>query len=119
MPDEAVKIVSEMSGRERPANNKLAIELLGADRFRSGDSKIVTFMVCRGSQSKVVPGAKIMVKLLGSSFRPVIFHTEADKNGIASLQIHIPKFTEGRAALLARAVSGGEEVELRRVITQK
>ena len=119
VPDEAVMIVSEMSGRERPANNKLAIELLGADRFRSGDSKIVTFMVCRGSQSKVVPGAKIMVKLLGSSFRPVIFHTETDKNGIASVQLHIPKFTEGRAALLARAVNGSEEVELRRVITQK
>ena len=119
VPDDAVRVVSEMSGRERPANSKLAIELLGATRFRSGDSKIVTFLVCRGSQSKVVAGAKIMVKLLGSSFRPVIFHTETDKNGIASLQLHIPKFTEGRAALLARAVSGGEEVELRRVITQK
>ena len=35
------------------------------------------------------------------------------------LDVQIPKFTEGRAALLARAVSGGEEVELRRVITQK
>ncbi len=119
VPDDAVMVVSEMSGRERPANSKLAIELLGANRFRSGDSKIVTFLVCRGSQSKVVAEAKIMVKLLGSSFRPVIFHTETDKNGIASLQLHIPKFTEGRAALLARAVSGGEEVELRRVITQK
>ena len=119
VPDDAVMVVSEMSGRDRPANNKLAIELLGANRFRSGDSKIVTFMVCRGSQSKVVSGAKIMVKLLASSFRPVIFHTETDKNGIASLQLQIPKFNEGRAALLARAVSGGEEVELRRVITQK
>lgn len=119
VPDDAVEVVSEMSGRDRPANNKIAIELLGANRFRSGDSKIVTFMVCRGSQSKVVSEAKIMVKLLGSSFRPVIFHTETDKNGLASLQIHIPTFTEGRAALLARAVSGGEEVELRRVITQK
>ena len=119
VPDDAVEVVSEMSGRDRPANNKLAIELLGESRFRSGDSKVVTFMVCRGNQSKVVPAAKIMVKLLGSSFRPVIFHTETDKNGIASLQVQIPKFTEGRAALLARAVNGGEEVELRRVITQK
>lgn len=119
VPADAVRVVSEMSGRERPSNTKLAIELLGANRFRSGDSKIVTFLVCRGSQSKIVAGAKIMVKLLGSSFRPVIFHTETDKNGIASLQVNVPKFTEGRAALLARAVSGGEEVELRRVITQK
>ena len=119
VPDDAVAVVSEMSGRERRASSKLAIELLGATRFRGGESKNVTFMVCRGSQSKVVAGAKIMVKLLGSSFRPVIFHTETDNNGVASLQLEIPKFTEGRAALLARAVSGGEEVELRRVITQK
>lgn len=117
-PEEAVAIVSEMSGRERPANNKLSIELLGAQKFRSGESKSVTFMVCRGSQAKVVPGATVMVKLLGSSFRPVIFHTETDKNGVATLQLHIPKFTEGRAALLARALNSGEEVELRRNITQ-
>lgn len=119
VPDEAVMIVSEMSGRERPTSNKLSIELLGADRFRSGESRSVTFMVCRGSQSKVVPEAKIMVKLLGSSFHPVIFHTETDKNGIATIQLQIPKFTKGRAAVLARALSEGEEVELRRVITHK
>ena len=118
VPDEAVVIVSEMSGRERPANNRLSIELLGAKKFRSGETTSVTFMVCRGSQGKVVGGATIMVKLLGTSFRPVIFHTETDKNGIATLQLHIPNFTEGRAALLARALSSGEEVELRRVVTQ-
>lgn len=119
VPDDAVMVISEMSGRERPANNRLAIELIGVNKFRGGESKNVTFMVCRGSQAKVVPEANIMVKLLGTSFRPVIFNTETDKNGIATIQIDIPKFTEGRAALLARAVSGGEEVELRRVITQK
>ena len=119
VPEEAVAIVSEMSGRERPVNGRLSIELLGANRFRSGETKNITFMVCRGTQSKVVPQAKIMVKLLGTSFRPMIFHTTTDTNGVASLLIQIPKFKEGRAALLARAVSEGEEVELRRVITQK
>ena len=119
VPDEAVMIVSEMSGRDRPANARLSIELLGANRFRSGETKNLTFMVCRGNQSKVVPNARIMVKLLGTSFRPMMFHTATDINGVASLLIHIPRFTEGRAALLARAVSDGEEVELRRVITQK
>jgi hypothetical protein len=118
-PEEAVTIVSEMSGRERSANGRLSIELLGANRFRSGETKNVTFMVCRGTQSKVVANAKIMVKLLGTSFRPMIFNTATDINGVASVLIHIPKFKEGRAAFLARAASDGEEVELRRVITQK
>ena len=119
VPAEAVEIVSEMSGRERPANNKLSIEMLGSTRFRSGDLKTVSFLVCRGSQCKVVQGAKIMIKLLGTGFRPIIFHAETDQNGVASIPIQIPKFTEGRAALLARAVNDGEEVELRRPITLK
>lgn len=119
VPDEAVEIVSEMSGRERPANNKLSIEMLGSSRFRGGDLKTVSFLVCRGNQSKVVQGAQIMIKLLGTGFRPVIFHAETDQNGVASIPVQIPKFTEGRAALLARAVSEGDEVELRRHISQK
>ena len=119
VPEEAVAIVSDLSGRERPGNGKLSLELLGANRFRSGETKNITFMVCRGTQSKVVANAKIMVKLLGTSFRPMIFNTATDINGVASVLVHIPKFKEGRAALVARAVSDGEEVELRRVITQK
>ena len=119
VPDDAVAVVSEMSGRDRRANGKLSIELLGAGRFRSGETKNVTFMVCRGTQSKVVANAKIMVKLLGTSFRPMIFNTVTDTNGVASLLVQIPRFSEGRAALLARAVSDGEEVELRRAINQK
>ena len=37
LPDEAVEIVSEMSGSERPANNKLSIELLGEAKFKGGE----------------------------------------------------------------------------------
>jgi hypothetical protein len=116
VPDEAVEIVSEMVGRERPANNKLTVEMLGESRFRGGEHKSVTFMVCRGSQRKVVGEAQIMVKILGSSFRPLIFHARSDQNGIAKINLQFPNFSEGRAALLVRAMSEGEEVELRRVV---
>ena len=116
VPDEAVEIVSEMTGRERPANNKLTVEMLGESRFRGGEHKSVTFMVCRGSQRRVVGDAQIMVKILGSSFRPLIFHARSDQNGIAKVNLQFPTFSEGRAALLVRAMSDGEEVELRRVV---
>lgn len=117
VPAEAVEIVSEMLGKERPANNKLSIELLGEAKFKGGERKSVTFMVCRGTDQKVVTAAQVMVKVLGTSFRPLIFHAATDGNGLATVNIQLPNFNSGRAALLARAVSDGEEVELRRTIT--
>jgi hypothetical protein len=117
LPDEAVEIVSEMMGHERPTNNKLSIELLGEARFKGGERKSVTFIVCRGTDRKVVGTAQVMVKILGSSFRPLIFHASTDENGLAKVNLQLPNFNSGRAALLARAVSDGEEVELRRAIT--
>lgn len=116
LPDEAVEIVSEIAGKERPANTKLSIEFLGDARFRGGERKSVGFMVTRGSDRKVVGDAQIMVKILGSSFRPLIFHAKTDKNGIAKVNLQVPNFTEGRAAFLVRAIADGEEVELRRTI---
>ncbi len=117
VPAEAVEIVSDMMGKDRPINNKLSIELLGEAKFKGGERKSVTFMVCRGTDRKVVTMAQVMVKILGSSFRPLIFHASTDENGLAKINLQLPNFTSGRAALLARAVSGGEEVELRRAIT--
>lgn len=116
LPAEAVEIVSDMLGTERPVNNKLGIELLGEAKFKGGERKTVTFMVCRGTDRKVVSSAQVMVKVLGTSFRPLIFHASTDDNGLAKVNIHLPSFNSGRAALLARAVSQGEEVELRRAI---
>ncbi len=116
LPDEAVEIVSEMGGKERPENSKLTIELLGDARFRGGEHKSVTFMVARGSQRKVLADAQVMVKIVGSSFRPMIFHARTDANGIAKVNLQFPSFTEGRAALLVRATAEGEEVEFRRIV---
>lgn len=117
MPAEAVEVVSELSGRERPANAKLSIELLGDSKFKSGDRRTVNIMVCRGTERKVIKDAQIMIKVLGSSFRPVIFHARSDANGIAKVHLQLPQFQAGRAALLVRAMSNGEEIELRRVVT--
>ena len=46
-----------MLGTERPVNNKLGIELLGEAKFKGGERKTVTFMVCRGTERKVVSSA--------------------------------------------------------------
>ena len=117
LPADAVEVVSELSGRERPAHNKLSLELLGESKFKGGDRQTVSVMVCRGSERKVVAKAQIMIKVLGSSFRPVIFHAKSDTNGLAKVHLQLPHFQAGRAALLIRAIYDGEEVELRRIVT--
>ncbi len=113
----AVEVVSELSGVERPVNEKLSIELLGESKFTGGDRRTVNIMVCRGTARRVVGGAQIMIKVLGSSFRPVIFHAKTDSNGLANVHLQLPRFQAGRAALLIRVMTDGEEMELRRVVT--
>ena len=115
-PD-AVAVVSELSGTERPKNKKLSVELLGDTKFKGGDRRDAHIMVCRGTDRKVVRDAQIMIKVLGSSFRPLIFHAKTDKNGLAKVHLQLPHFHAGRAAVLVRAMSDGEEIEFRRIIT--
>jgi len=116
LPAEAVQAMSELSGRERPSNTKLSLEMLGETKFKGGDRHTVTLMICRGTERKVVPDAQIMIKVLGSSFRPVIFHAKTDSNGLASVHLQLPHFQTGRAALLVRVMTDGEEIELRRIV---
>lgn len=117
LPDNAVTAIdSEMAGFERPSNNHLTVEIFGDTEFKGGEKRSVGVMVCRGSQRKIVPHAQIMVKIIGSSFRPLIYHAETDGNGIARVELDVPKFKSGRAAFLVRAMSGGEATELRQQV---
>ena len=116
-PAEAVEVVSQLAGTSRPSHTKLGIELLGETRFKGGDRKTLAVMICRGTERKVIGDAEIMVKVLGSSFRPVIFHARSDANGLARIHLQLPHFSAGRAALLVRARSNGDETELRKIVT--
>jgi len=116
LPFEAVQVISDLAGTARPDSNKLSLDFIGDDVFCGGTKAYITVMVCRGASRKVVPDAEVMVKVLGSSFRPLIFHSQTDKNGISTVVLDIPTFHSGRASILIRAISKGEEVELRRSI---
>lgn len=116
VPAEAVEIISDLAETERPVSKKLSVEFVGPSDFKGGERKTVTVLVCRGSERKVVANAQTMVKILGTSFRPLIFHAKTDANGIAKINLQIPSFQSGRAALLIRVINGGEEIELRRAV---
>lgn len=118
LPSEAVEIITD-SARPAPVpDDKLRIELLGKTKFKGGERKTVSLMVRRGNREIGLSGAQILVKIIGSAFRPQIFHAKTDGNGVAILLLQLPHFKTGRAALLIRATSDGEEAELRRTIQQ-
>ncbi len=118
LPPEAVKVIGDMGQTGPVAENELRVKILGNDLFRSGERKNINVLVCRGKEEYAISGAGIMVKVLGSDFRPQIFHSMADSNGIAEISVSIPEFHSGRAAVLVRAIVGNEEAEARRVISQ-
>ena len=117
LPAEAVEIVTEFSNGEQAKAGKLKIEFLAETDFKGGDRKTIGILTSRGVRENAVSGAQIMVKVLGSSFRPLIFHAKTDSSGVATVHLQLPHFRQGRAALLVRAMNGGEQVELRRSIT--
>ncbi|MGI8467172.1 MAG: hypothetical protein ACR2N3_01845, partial [Pyrinomonadaceae bacterium] len=115
LPAEAVEIITD-SAKNEPIDNSLKIELRDDMIFKSGERKTLTLVVRRGNSESGLDGAHVMVKVIGSSFRPLIFHAKTDGSGVAIVPLQLPHFKAGRAAILVKAMSGDEEVELRRAI---
>lgn len=105
-------------GEQAQEEEGLKISLLDEQEFRSGDSLTLRIMVSQlsGKSEKPMNGAVVSVKVLGTSFRPMIYSMKTERDGMATVSAKIPKFTSGRAAILIRALAGGSETELRRVI---
>lgn len=105
-------------GEPVPEEEGIRISLLNEQEFRSGDTPTLRIMVSQrsGSIEKPMNGAVVSVKVLGTSFRPLIYSMKTQRDGVAIVLAQIPTFTSGRAAILIKALAGGAETELRRVI---
>jgi hypothetical protein len=87
--------------------------------FRAGQLATIKVHVGRGAYGRSpVAGAAVTVKVLGTTFRPLILTTDTDERGLAIIRALLPRFHSGRAALIIRATSGEEFSELRRIIHQ-
>jgi hypothetical protein len=87
--------------------------------FRAGQLATIKVHVGRGAYGRApVAGAAVTVKVLGTTFRPLILTTDTDERGLAIVRALLPRFHSGRAALIIRATSGEEFSELRRIIHQ-
>lgn len=87
--------------------------------FRAGQLATVKVYVGRGAYGqRPEASALVTVKVLGTSFRPLILTTATDALGVGVVRALLPRFTSGRAAIIIRAVAGDESAEMRRIIHQ-
>lgn len=96
----------------------LVVRLLDANEFYSGDSPRLRVLVTERVKydENPVSNASVSIKILGTTFRPLIYSVKTQRDGIASLSTQIPQFTSGRAAVLVRAMVKDQAAELRCVI---
>lgn len=98
----------------------LYLSLLDDDgEFRAGQLATIKIRVGRGQFGHTpVADAPVSIKVLGTTFRPLILSTSTDEEGLAVVRALLPGFTSGRAAIIIRAGVDGESAELRRIIHQ-
>ena len=118
--EDAVEILEPEIIIEDEASEELYLTLLDDDgEFRAGQLATIRIHVGRGQYGqRPVAAANITVKVLGTSFRPLIVTTKTDEEGLAVVRALLPRFTSGRAAIIIRAADGEDVAEMRRIIQQ-
>jgi len=103
---------------EEAQEDGLAITLLDDDEFYSGQRYTLRVLISNraGGDERPLANTNVSVKILGTTFRPLIFTLKTESDGVASVTTEIPQFTSGRAAVLVRAVAKDQAAELRRII---
>ena len=96
----------------------LVIRLLDDEEFNSGRRYTLRILISNrlSGDEKPLANVAVSVKILGTTFRPLIYTLKTESDGVASIATEIPQFTSGRAAVLVRAVAKDQAAELRRII---
>ena len=117
-PPEPVAVEEPPAEPDVVLEDGLVIELLDDDEFYSGQHYTLRVLVANRVQGDEKPmvNVAVSVKILGTTFRPLIYTLKTESDGVASLSTEIPQFTSGRAAVLIRAVAKDQAAEVRRII---
>jgi hypothetical protein len=108
----------EESFVEPDLEDGLYLSLLDDDEFYSGQRYTLRVQVNNrtNGDEKPLTNVAVSVKILGTTFRPLIYTLKTESDGVASVTTDIPQFSSGRAAVLVRAVTKDQAAELRRII---
>ncbi len=96
----------------------LVITLLDDEEFYSAQAYTLRVLItnrAKGDESPLA-NAAVSIKILGTTFRPLIYTLKTESDGVATVATEIPEFSSGRAAVLVRAVVKDQAAELRRII---
>ena len=96
----------------------LGITLLDDEEFYSGNAYTLRVLITSraAGEENPLPAAAVSIKILGTTFRPLIYSLKTESDGVATVATQIPEFNSGRAAVLVRVVVKDQAAELRRVI---
>jgi hypothetical protein len=96
----------------------LRVILLDEEELRGGQSVTLRVLVSRAAGGRREPArkARLVVKTLGTNFRPASTMATTNAQGTATIPFLLPSFDSGRAAVLVQAHLDGETAELRRII---
>ncbi len=111
------KIISDylQSGLQK---EKLRLRLLGRADFLAGDSVLLQVQATRGT-GQPIEGASVVVKVIGTAFKPQIYPGRTDREGIASFNLVLPTFTAGSAAVVVQASSKYGDGEIKHLIRRR
>ena len=103
---------------EEPLPDGLVIALLDDEEFYSGSPYTLRVLITNrlAGEENPLPNANVSIKILGTTFRPLIYSVKTERDGVATVSTEIPQFSSGRAAVLVRAVVKDQAAELRRII---
>jgi hypothetical protein len=111
------KIISDylQSGMQK---EKLRLRLLGRSDFFGGESVVLQVQATRGT-GQPIEGASVVVKVIGTAFKPQIFPGRTDREGVASFNLVLPTFTAGSAAVVVQASSKYGDGEIKHLIRRR
>jgi len=106
------------AGATAESQTGLVLTIMDEREFYAGESFAIRVLLQNRSSKKEKPvsGVTLSLKILGTTFRPLIFSVKTGRDGIGVVAGRIPYFHSGRAAIVIHAVAEGNTAELRRVI---
>ena len=122
VPESSWEVVAEEEQTEEPLDevlpDGLVITLLDDEEFYAAQAYTLRVLITNRVKGEENPlaNAAVSIKILGTTFRPLIYTLKTESDGVATVATEIPEFSSGRAAVLIRAVVKDQAAELRRII---
>ncbi|MBN2432234.1 MAG: hypothetical protein JXQ27_12210 [Acidobacteria bacterium] len=101
--------------QQKPKEKKLKIDVVAGTEIVSGQPAVIKIYTRDATTNEPLEGSRVIIKIIGMTFRPAVYTGRTDKNGVYTLNIIIPEFNVGQAAILIQASSeyGSDELKLR------